>query len=177
MRYWISLSLLLLATAAVSMAQTPVASASPTPQATQTTQASASASPSASAADDDSALSFPVPPHSPVKDIRIPQYGPDGKLTTFFFAKQAEKTDDDHIEMVDLSINAYNTDGTKFDIELPKSLLNLKTRVLKGDDHVFINRDDFQIEGDAVEFHIKSRFGKITGNVKMTIYNTDKINQ
>jgi hypothetical protein len=177
MRYWISLSLLFLATATVSMAQQPAASASPTPQAAQATQATASASPAASAGDDDSAIEMPVPPGAPVKDIRIPQYGPDGKLTTFFFAKQATKTDDDHIAMEGLSIDAYNTDGTKFDVELPKSILDLKTRILTGDSSVFINRDDFQIEGDAVEFHIKSRFAKITGKVKMTIYNTDKLTQ
>jgi hypothetical protein len=175
MRCWISLSLLLLATASVSVAQQPAASASPSPDASK---AVAAASPAASPADDnDSALEFPVPPGAPVTDIRLPQFGPDGKLKTFFFAKKATKIDDDHIAMEGLSINAYNTDGTKIDVDMPKSLLNLKTRLLTGDSRVFINRGDFQIEGDAVEFYTKTRFAKIIGNVRMTIYNSEKLTQ
>lgn len=169
MRYWISLSLLLLATAPWSVAQQPAPSATPAPQ------AAASPAASASSDKDDPQIEIPVPLNVPVQGVKIPHYGSDGSLQMLFTATTATKTDDDHVEFKNLWIGAYNTDGSKFDVQLPESVLNLKTRVLKGDSGVLISRDDFKIEGDAVEFYIKSRRGLITGNVKMTIYNTDKL--
>jgi hypothetical protein len=51
-------------------------------------------------------------------------------------------------------------------------VLNLKTRVLSSKERTAIQRADFNIAGDSVEFDTNSRTGRLIGNVKMVI--TDK---
>ena len=57
-------------------------------------------------------------------------------------------------------------------IDMSTSVLNLKTRVLSSKARTTIQRADFNIAGDSVEFDTNSRTGRLIGNVKMVI--TDK---
>lgn len=126
-------------------------------------------------AEDSGAEGFdiPVPIGERIKGIKIPHYGPDGKLLMMFDAETALKTDEQHIELDMLRIDAYSDDGKKIYIELPRSVFNLETRILTGENRVLIRREDFEITGNSGEFHTKNRFAKIIGNVKMTIYSTE----
>jgi hypothetical protein len=56
---------------------------------------------------------------------------------------------------------------------MPQSVFNIESRMLTGENGVLIKRDDFEIRGKAAEFDIKSRFGKVLGNVHMIIYSTE----
>lgn len=118
---------------------------------------------------------IPVPVGVPVKGIRIPQYNEEGKQIMLFDAEVARKIDDENIEMENLKIEAVSDDDRKFYIELPKSVFNLQTRILNGTERISIRRDDFEITGDAGEFHTKTRFAKVTGDVKMIIFNTENL--
>ncbi len=122
-------------------------------------------------------MDIPVPPGVPVKGIKVPHYGPDGRLIMVFDADVATKVDDTNVQMENLKIEAYGDDGKKFNIELPQSVFNLETRILTGSQKVLIRREDFEITGDAGEFHTKTRFAKVLGNVKMTIFSTENFNQ
>jgi lipopolysaccharide export system protein LptC len=53
----------------------------------------------------------------------------------------------------------------------------MKSRVLTGDKGVTIRREDFEIVGDGLEFHTKTRNGRVLGNVKMTILSLDNFEQ
>ena len=94
-----------------------------------------------------------------------------------FDAEIARKVDESHIEMENLKIDAYADDGKKFYIEMPAAVFNLETRILGGDKSVLIRREDFEIVGDAGEFHAKTRFAKIIGKVKMTIFSSENFQQ
>ena len=119
-------------------------------------------------------MDIPVPIGEDIKGIRIPYYGEDGKtLQMTFDAEVARKLDETHIEMENLKIDNYSEDEKDFYIELPTAIFDLETRILTGDKSVLIRREDFEIVGDAVEFHTKNRFGKILGNVKMIIFSSD----
>ena len=119
------------------------------------------------------AFDIPVQEGVPVKGIKIPQYDKDGNLQMTFEAEVARKVDASHVEMENLKIEAASDDGKKFYIELPRAVFNLETRVMNGQSHVLIRREDFEINGDAGEFHVKSRNAKIFGNVKMIIFNSE----
>jgi len=119
------------------------------------------------------AFDIPVQEGVPVKGIKIPHYDKDGKLQMTFDAEVARKIDASHVEMENLKIEAASDDGKKFYIELPRAVFNLETRVMNGQSHVLIRREDFEINGDAGEFHVKSRNAKIFGNVKMIILNSE----
>lgn len=121
-------------------------------------------------------LASAIPEKMPMKGIKIPYYGPDGKtLQMTFDAELATKVSDTNIEMKNLKIDVYGDDNKKFLIELPTSVFNLETRILSGKDHIRITREDFEITGDALEFETKTRFGTVLGNVKMIILSTENI--
>lgn len=125
----------------------------------------------------DDELQFPVAEGVPIKGLKIPQYDADGKLTMLFDAEVARKIDDTRIEMDNLKIDSYSEEGNKMMLELPKAVFNLENRVLSGDEGVVVKREDFQVTGNAGEFYTKTRFAKVLGNVKMTIFNTDQLDQ
>jgi len=99
------------------------------------------------------------------------------KLVMEFETEVARKLDDENIEMENLKIVAYDEDGKKIDIAIPKSVFNLPTRILNGKDQIVIKREDFEIVGETGEFNTKTRFAKMFGNVKMTILNTENLNK
>lgn len=122
-------------------------------------------------------FNLPVTEGEPIKGIRIPNYGPDGALQMMLTAEEAKKIDDRHLEFQDLKIDAYSEDGKKIYIELPSAIFNVENRVLDGEDNVLIRREDFEITGKKGQFHLKTRFAKILGDVKMIIYSTDSLNE
>jgi len=119
-----------------------------------------------------------LPQGEPVRGIKIPYYGPDGTTVQMLFdAEVARKIDDSHVALDNLHIEANSDDGRKFFVEFPKSLFDIEDRTLSGDEGIVIRREDFEITGEEATFDIKSRNGKITGKVKMIIYNTDALEQ
>jgi hypothetical protein len=126
-----------------------------------------------SASDSDFDISM-IPPGQPVKGLKIPYYGADGTtLQMTFEAEVARRVDDTNIELENLKIDAIGDDEKKFLVEMPQSVFNIESRMLTGENGVLIKRDDFEIRGTAAEFDIKSRFGKVLGNVRMIIYSTE----
>ena len=118
-------------------------------------------------------FNFPVPQGMPVHGIKVPHRDENGKLVMVLEAEVANKLDDQHIEMTNMKIDAFDDDGKKIYIELPSSIFNLDTRILTGQTHALIRRDDFEITGDSLEFNIKNRQGTIRGHIKMTIITAD----
>jgi hypothetical protein len=114
-----------------------------------------------------------LPANQVYNGVHIPNYGPDGKLLMLFDAKSAKRVTDREIEMQDLQIEIHNKDGTTFKVQMAHSLFNLDNRVLTSDTPTTIKRDDFVINGDRAEFHTKTRFGRVFGNVKMVINSGD----
>lgn len=123
---------------------------------------------------DDQILDIPVQKGQDVFGIRIPQYDPDGKLQMQFAAEIARKLDDTTLELENLTIEVADKDGL-MEIEIPKSQFDLETRILTGKAGAKIKRQDFEITGDTVEFHVRSRFSKLGGNVKMIINSLDAV--
>lgn len=99
------------------------------------------------------------------------------KLVMEFETEVARKIDDENLALENLKISAYDEDGKKIDIAIPKSVFNLPTRILNGKDQIVIKREDFEIVGETGEFNTKTRFAKMFGNVKMTILNTENLNK
>lgn len=154
----------------------PAESASPTPAAVKPASTDAPAEPETKKSPSDEKkpatddFDIPVPIGPPIKGLKIPHYDEEGNLKFLFNAEVARKVDETHIEMENLKIDAYADDGKKFYVEMPAAVFNLETRILTGDQKVRIEREDFEILGDTGEFHTKTRFAKIIGKVKMTIF-------
>lgn len=117
-----------------------------------------------------------IPQGQPIKGLKVPYYAADGTtLLMTIEAATARRLDDSNIEMEDLRIDAVDEEQKKFQVEMPQSVFNIETRALSGEHGVLIKREDFEIRGQQAEFDVKARFGKVIGNVRMIIYNTDQI--
>jgi hypothetical protein len=182
-QFFLSLGLALALSVSCAYADKEKPSPSPAPKASDkaasNTAAKTDAKTDAKAADnksdDDADFQVPMPIGVPVKGLRIPQYDENGKQVMLFDAEVARKIDADNMAMENLKIEATSDEDKKFYVELPKSIFNLPTRILTGTDGISIRRDDFQITGDAGEFQTKSRFAKVSGNIKMIIFNTQNL--
>ncbi|MFZ4775903.1 MAG: hypothetical protein ACOYM3_11085 [Terrimicrobiaceae bacterium] len=117
----------------------------------------------------------PMPVGIPVKGIKIPHRNEEGKLLMTIEAEVAKKLDAEHLEMENMKIEAFDEDGKTINIELPHSIFNLETRILNGDTHALIRREDFEITGDSVEFNTKTRFATLRGKIRMIIQSTDLV--
>ena len=81
--------------------------------------------------------------------------------------------DEEHIGFQNLKITTYTPENqSDLRIDMNTSVLDLKTRVLSSQERTTIQRSDFNIAGDSVQFDTNSKTGRLIGNVKMVI--TDK---
>ena len=125
----------------------------------------------ADAAKEKDRLDLPVPKGQPQKGLRIPIYSPDGKLMMSFQIGVAEVVDADNIKMGQLRLETFKENGEhEFDVDLPDSVFNAKTKELTSKAHVKIKRHDFEITGNSMTFNTQTKVGTFGDGVKMVIY-------
>jgi len=132
----------------------------------------ATATPSASPGEQ-SLTNIPLPIGHEAKGLVLPDFDANGHLRGRFEAGTAHRIDEEHIGFQHLKITTYTPDNqTDLRIDMNTSVLDLKTRVLSSQERTTIQRADFNIVGDSVQFDTNSKTGRLIGNVKMVI--TDK---
>jgi hypothetical protein len=133
---------------------------------------SAKATPSSSPGEQ-SLTNIPLPIGHEAKGLVLPDFDGDGHLRGKFEAGTAHRIDQEHIGFEHLKITTFTPeDQTDLRIDMSTSVLDLKTRILSSKARTTIQRADFNIAGDSVEFNTNDRTGRLIGNVKMVI--TDK---
>ena len=132
----------------------------------------AKAGPSSSP-DEQSLTNIPLPIGHEAKGLVLPDFDADGHLRGKFEAGTARRIDQEHVGFEQLKIYTYTPeDQPDLRIDMSTSVLDLKTRILSSKARTTIQRADFNIAGDSVEFDTNSKTGRLIGNVKMVI--TDK---
>ena len=135
-------------------------------------KASGKAAPSPSPGEP-SLTNIPLPIGHEAKGLVLPDFDGEGHLRGKFEAGTAHRIDQEHIGFEHLKITTYTPeDQPDLKIDMSTSVLDLKTRILSSKARTTIERADFNIAGDSVEFDTNSRTGRLMGNVKMVI--TDK---
>ncbi len=135
-------------------------------------RARATATPSASPGEP-SLTNIPLPIGHEAKGLVFPDFDADGHLRGRFEAETAHRIDQEHIGFQHLKITTYTPESQPdLQIDMHTSVLDLKTRVLSSQERTTIQRSDFNIAGDSVQFDTNSKTGRLIGNVKMVI--TDK---
>jgi len=130
--------------------------------------AAASASPG-----EQSLTNIPLPIGHEAKGLVLPDFDANGHLRGRFEAGTAHRMDQEHIGFQHLKITTYTPQSQPdLQIDMNTSVLDLKTRVLSSKERTTIQRADFNITGDSVQFDTNSKTGRLIGNVKMVI--TDK---
>jgi len=132
----------------------------------------ATATPSGSPGEQ-SLTNIPLPIGHEAKGLVLPDFDGEGRLRGKFEAGTAHRIDEEHIGFQHLKITTYTPENQPdLRIDMNTSVLDLKTRVLSSQERTTIQRADFNIVGDSVQFDTNSRTGRLIGNVKMVI--TDK---
>src|SRR5437762_4492311 len=120
-----------------------------------------------------SLTNIPLPIGHEAKGLVLPDFDGEGHLRGKFEAGTAHRIDQEHIGFEHLKITTYTPeDQQDLRIDMSTSVLDLKTRILSSKARTTIQRADFNIAGDSVEFDTNSKTGRLIGNIKMVI--TDK---
>jgi hypothetical protein len=122
---------------------------------------------------DQNLTNIPLPIGHEAKGLVLPDFDGDGRLRGKFEAGTAHRIDQEHVGFQHLKITTYTPESqTDLQIDMQTSVLDLKTRILSSQERTTIQRSDFNIAGDSVQFDTNSKTGRLIGNVKMVI--TDK---
>src|SRR6266513_2782569 len=135
-------------------------------------RARATATPSASPGEP-SLTNIPLPIGHEAKGLVLPDFDTEGHLRGKFEAGTAHRIDQEHIGFQQLKITTYTPEKQPdLQIDMSTSVLDLTTRILSSKERTRIQRSDFNIAGDSVQFDTNTKTGRLVGNVKMVI--TDK---
>ena len=117
-----------------------------------------------------SLTNIPLPVGHEAKGLVLPDFDGEGHLRGRFEAGTAHRIDQEHIGFQHLKITTYTPESQPdLQIDMQTSVLDLKTRVLSSRERTTIQRADFNIAGDSVQFDTNTRTGRLIGNVKMVI--------
>ena len=120
-----------------------------------------------------SLTNIPLPIGHEAKGLVLPDFDTEGRLKGKFEAGTARRIDQEHVGFQQLKITTYTPESQPdLRIDMQTSVLDLKTRILSSQERTTIQRSDFNIAGDAVQFDTNAKTGRLIGNVKMVI--TDK---
>src|SRR5881296_3285342 len=121
-------------------------------------------------AGEQSLTSIPLPIGHEAKGLVLPDFDLEGHLRGRFEAGTAHRIDQEHIGFEQLKITTYTPENQPdLQVDMPTSVLDLKTRILSSQERTTIQRADFNIVGDSVQFDPDTRTGRLIGNVKMVI--------
>src|SRR5881392_764413 len=113
---------------------------------------------------------IPLPIGHEAKGLVLPDFDGEGHLRGRFEAGTAHRIDEEHVGFQQLKITTYTPENrTDLKIDMQTSVLDLKTRILTSQERTTIQRADFNIAGDSVEFDTNTKTGRLIGNVKMVI--------
>jgi len=117
-----------------------------------------------------SLTNIPLPIGHEAKGLVLPDFDGEGHLRGRFEAGTAHRIDEGHVGFQQLKITTYTPENrTDLKIDMQTSVLDLKTRILTSQERTTIQRADFNIAGDSVEFDTNTKTGRLIGNVKMVI--------
>src|SRR5216110_3329910 len=117
-----------------------------------------------------SLTNIPLPIGHEAKGLVLPDFDGEGHLRGRFEAGTAHRIDEEHVGFQQLKITTYTPENrTDLKIDMQTSVLDLKTRILTSQERTTIQRADFNIAGDSVEFDTNTKTGRLIGNVKMVI--------
>ncbi len=105
-------------------------------------------------------------------DVKIPSFK-DGLPSSLIRAGSMTRLDDEYMEMEKLDIRLFGESRDKdVRVQLVTGDYHMPTQLLSSEQRSRVSREDFQLEGDSLVFDTKSQQGKMTGNVRMVIFDS-----
>lgn len=108
-------------------------------------------------------------------DVKIPSFK-DGLPSSLIRAGSMTRLDDEYMEMEKLDIRLFGEARDKdVRVQLVTGEYHMPSQLLSSEQRSRISREDFQLEGDSLVFDTKSQQGKMTGNVRMVIFDSSSL--
>lgn len=123
------------------------------------------------------AFEIPIPVGQTSTGVVVQNIDRDGEDQGTMEARIATRVSEADVELGDLKLTLKGTKEQPQDmlISMEKAVFNTETAVLRSRSRVHIQRADFDLYGDAMEFDTKTRVGNLFGDVVMTIHDADKL--
>lgn len=123
-------------------------------------------------------IDVPVPPGHEAKELKFPVFDTSGRLQMTFLIKVARRSDETHLNMSKAQVETFNEQGKReMLVELPTSVLDLRTSVLSSNGPVRIQRTEFELTGEGMTFDTRTKVGTLTGNIRMLIYDKETVSK
>jgi hypothetical protein len=137
----------------------------------------ATASPTASGSPGEVNLTnIPLPVGHDARGLVLPDFDSEGHLRGRFIAGSARRIDEEHVSFTDLKITTFTEDNQNdLQVNLSTAVFNLKTKVLSSKERGTVERADFNIIGDSLDFDTDKRTGHMVGHIKMVIKSNSKL--
>jgi len=106
--------------------------------------------------------------------LRFPVFDEVGNIQMYFVIDVAKRIDLDHMQMSKVQLQTFNDKKEQeMKIDMRNAVLDLNTRIVTTDKPVFIQRADFTLTGERAVYNTATGDGKLTGKVRMLIFDRD----
>jgi hypothetical protein len=113
----------------------------------------------------------PIPIGHDAQGTGIPYWDARGKLQMYIWIEKAVRLDQEHLDMTNAFMQSYDArEWPEANVFMTRSVLDLNTRVVTSDVPATVRRSDFEIVGKKMVFNTQTRVGRMTGHVRMTVY-------
>lgn len=103
----------------------------------------------------------------------IPSFDAEGRRSSLITADVIRRIDDERIYAEGLVVRMINADAAKdLRMDLSTAFFQMATGVLRSTERSRVSRADFQIEGDNLVFDTNKNQGRMTGNIRMVIFDS-----
>ncbi|MEZ5386544.1 MAG: hypothetical protein R3F13_13610 [Prosthecobacter sp.] len=103
----------------------------------------------------------------------IPSFDDQGRRSSLITADVIRRIDDERIYAEGLVVEMLNADPSKdLRMDLRTAFFQMATGVLRSTERSRVSRTDFQIEGDNLVFDTNKNQGRMTGNIRMVIFDS-----
>jgi hypothetical protein len=114
-----------------------------------------------------------VPLGAESKDAVIPSFDETGRRTSLITADVMRRVDDERIYTEKLVVQMFNPDPrNNVRLDLKTAFYHMAGGILRSTERSRVSRADFQIEGDSLVFDTAKNQGRMTGNIRMVIFDT-----
>jgi hypothetical protein len=108
-------------------------------------------------------------------DVKIPSFK-DGIPSSTVRASSMTRLDDENMTMEGMDIRLYGQSHEQdVRIRLATALYHMPSQILSSETRSRVSREDFDLQGDSMIFDTRTGQGKMTGNVRMVIFDADSL--
>jgi len=106
----------------------------------------------------------------------IPSFDVEGRRTSVITAEVIQRLDDERLYAEGLVVRLLNVDPAKsLRMDLRTAFYNMAGGILRSTERSKVSRTDFQIEGDTMVFDTAKNQGRMTGNIRMVIFDSSTL--